>query len=409
MSNTAVSRHRVVRCFLVLFRTETAHDAVFKRAKRKKNYILDIMNSSPSEIEVHAQKHGIALKDVQLRAIESILSSKDTIVVAKTGYGKSLIFQVAINLINSTGVGTAVIVSPLVALMVDQCTAASRWGPSVVLGSAQTDQQAETHLEAYRYVFLSPEKLMQGGIQRELKRISKCISMIVIDECHCQIVWKDFRDAFAALPSAISEIFGNKRPPLLLMTATLPVHQQAQLLQEFSLGDKAQVFRASCDRENLSIQIINSDSESKTNQILGLCQKSKSKGNMTLIYVATPQECKDLLAKLQGQNTELRIAKYHGAGSKGSSTMQEDLEERKQALLLATSKGLDAMICTSAFAMGIDIPHIDTVIHVVPPRSLSEFAQQIGRAGRSGAASLEPLLNSPVSLILPASAHLLDS
>jgi RecQ family ATP-dependent DNA helicase len=367
----------------VLFRTKTAHEAVFKRARRKKNHILDIMNSSPSEIEAHAQKHGYTLKDVQLRAIESILSSKDTIVVAKTGYGKSLIFQVAISLINSTGVGTAVIVSPLVALMVDQCAAASRWGPSVVLGSAQTDQQAETHLEAYRYVFLSPEKLMQGGIQRELKRISKCISMIVIDECHCQIGWKDFRDAFAALPSVISDVFGNNRPPLLLMTATLPVHQQAQLSQEFSLGDKTQVFRASCDRENLSIQIMNSDS--KTKQILELCQKSKSEGNMTLIYVATPQECKDLLATLQGQTTDLRIAKYHGAGSKGSSTMQEDLEERKQALLLATSKGLDAIICTSAFAMGIDIPHIDTVIHVVPPRSLSEFAQQIGRAGRSGA------------------------
>ena len=57
-----------------------------------------------------------------------------------------------------------------------------------MLGSAQTDQQAQTHLEAYRYIFISPEKLMQGGIQRELKRISQFISMIVIDECHCQIV-----------------------------------------------------------------------------------------------------------------------------------------------------------------------------------------------------------------------------
>jgi RecQ family ATP-dependent DNA helicase len=362
---------------------EAVNAAVFKRARRKRNHMFDIMNSSSSEIKDHSQNHGYDLKDVQLRAIESILSSKDTIVVAKTGYGKSLIFQVAISLINSTGVGTAVIVSPLVALMVDQCTAASRWGPSVVLGSAQTDQQAQTRLEAYRYIFLSPEKLMQGGIQRELKRISQFISMIVIDECHCQIVWKDFRDAFAALPSTIAEVFGDNRPPLLLMTATLPVHQQTQLSQEFRLGVKTQVFRASCDRENLSIQIMNSDS--KTDQILELCQKSKSKGNMTLIYVATPQECKGLLASLQGQHTDLRIAKYHGAGSKGSSTMEQDLEERKQTLLLATSKRLDVIICTSAFGMGIDIPHIDTVIHVVPPRSLSEFAQQIGRAGRSGA------------------------
>jgi len=360
--------------------------AVFKPTRRKRNPIFDIMNSSSSEIKEHSQKHGYALKDVQLRAIESILSNKDTIVVAKTGYGKSLIFQVAISLINSTGVGSAVIVSPLVALMVDQCTAASRWGTSVVLGSAQTDQQAQTHLESYRYIFLSPEKLMQGGIQRELKRISKFISMIVIDECHCQIVWKDFRDAFAALPMAITDVFGEDRPPLLLMTATLPVDQQAQLSQAFSLGDKTQVFRASCDRDNLSIQIMNSDS--KTNHILELCQKSKSKGNMTLIYVATPQECKDLLALLHGQTTELRIAKYHGAGSKGSSSIEQDLAERKETLRQATSKLLDVVICTSAFGMGIDIPHIDCVIHVVPPRSLSEYAQQIGRAGRSGAPAL---------------------
>jgi superfamily II DNA or RNA helicase len=115
----------------VISHCERAHKAVntavFKRARRKRNRMFDIINSLSSEIKDHSQKHGYALKDVHLRAIESVLSSKDTIVVAKTGYGKSLIFQVAISLINSTGVGTAVMQASAELLDLCQKTNRARW------------------------------------------------------------------------------------------------------------------------------------------------------------------------------------------------------------------------------------------------------------------------------------------
>jgi superfamily II DNA helicase RecQ len=227
---------------------------------------------------------------------------------------------------------------------------------------------------------------MQTGIQRELKRISQNVSLIVIDECHCQISWQGFRDAFASLPQTIQSVFESSRPPLLLMTATLPSDQQTVLMRDFNLAQETNVIRVSCDRENLSIQIKNSNN--KNEDIMQCCLTSKSKGNMVLIYVATPQDCEKLLQSLSEKCTEygLSIRKYHGAGNKGSMQASDTdfLNERKETLRLAKSRQLDICICTSAFSMGIDIPHIDTVIHMFPPPSLAEYAQQIGRAGRNG-------------------------
>ena len=341
---------------------------------------------SENDIRQHSSKKGCQVKDAQLLAVQSILSKQDTIVVAKTGYGKSLIYQLAISLMNTVRVGSAVIVSPLVALMMDQANAAESWGPSVFLGSAQEDQQVQNRLENYRFIFLSPEKFMQTGIQRELKRISHNVSLIVIDECHCQISWQGFRDAFASLPQTIQSVFESSRPPLLLMTATLPSDQQTVLMRDFNLAQETNVIRVSCDRENLSIQIKNSNN--KNEDIMQCCLTSKSKGNMVLIYVATPQDCEKLLQSLSEKCTEygLSIRKYHGAGNKGSMQASDTdfLNERKETLRLAKSRQLDICICTSAFSMGIDIPHIDTVIHMFPPPSLAEYAQQIGRAGRNG-------------------------
>ena len=312
-------------------------------------------------------------------------------VLCSNSYGKSLIYQLAISLINTVGVGSAVIISPLVALMMDQANAAEPWGTSVFLGSAQTDHQVQNRLENYRFIFLSPEKFVQTGIQRELKRISQNVSLIVIDECHCKLSWQGFRDAFTTLPSIIQSVFESKRPPLLLMTATLPSEQQTALMSDFQLRQETKVIRVSCDRENLSIQIKNS--KNKNDDIIHYCLASKAKGNMVLIYVATPLDCKTLLQSLQEKCNEhnIRIRKYHGAGNKGSM-QAADADERKQTLHLATTRQLDVCICTSAFGMGINIPHIDTVLHTTVPRSIAELAQQIGRAGRNGCSATAVML-----------------
>ncbi len=368
---------------------------VFKRATRQQfelhpSQTRMSLSFSENDIKQHSSKKGCPVKDAQLLAVQSILSKQDTIVVAKTGYGKSLIYQLAISLMNTVRVGSAVIISPLVALMMDQANAAESWGPSVFLGSAQEDQQVQNRLESYRFIFLSPEKFMQTGIQRELSRISHNVSLIVIDECHCQISWQGFRDAFATLPQTIQSVFESSRPPLLLMTATLPSDQQTVLMRDFNLAQATNVIRVSCDRENLSIQIKNSNN--KIEDIMEYCRTSKSNGNMVLIYVATPQDCENLLQSLSEKCAEhgLSIRKYHGAGNKGRSkgsmkaSDTDFLNERKETLRLATSRQLDICICTSAFGIGIDIPHIDTVIHMFPLRSIAEFAQHIGRAGRNG-------------------------
>jgi ATP-dependent DNA helicase RecQ len=241
---------------------------------------------SRQSIREHAEKKGIQLKDVQLLSIENVLTKRDTLVIAKTGEGKSLIFQVASSLFNSTNSGIVIIVCPLVSLMMDQTRAAEVWGSAVFLGSAQEDRQAECHLESYRFIFMAPEKLQQASIQRELQRISKMIFLIVVDEAHTQVTWQGFRPAFSEIPAVLTNIFGDVRPTLLMMTATLPRAQQEQLSQSFQLSRDAQVFRVSCDRENLSIQIVNT--VDKISQLLQYARSSQAKRNLCLIYVATP-------------------------------------------------------------------------------------------------------------------------
>jgi superfamily II DNA helicase RecQ len=275
--------------------------------------------------------------------------------------------------------------------MMDQVRAAKKWGSAIFLGSAQDDKQAEFHLETYRFIFLAPEKLQQASIQRELQRISSMIFLFVVDEAHTQVTWQGFRPAFAEIPAVVRNIFGSQRPPLLMMTATLPSAQQEQLSQEFNLSKDAKVFRVSCDRDNLSIQIVQPIDINA--QLLHFARSSKSKGKLCLIYVATPKECQVLSAKLKEADEELHIRLYHGAGSSGKYS--SDLEEKSETLRLASDKKLDVCICTSAFGMGIDIPNIDCIIHLVPPRSLSEYAQQIGRAGRDGDSAIAVMMFHP--------------
>ena len=124
---------------------------------------------SKDQIKKFAQDKGFNLKDIQLLSIENVLKKKDTFVIAKTGIGKSLIFQVATSMFNTNGIGITIIVSPLIALMMDQVRAAAPYGSAVFLGSAQEDKQAECHLESYKFIFMAPEKLQQSNIQKELK------------------------------------------------------------------------------------------------------------------------------------------------------------------------------------------------------------------------------------------------
>jgi ATP-dependent DNA helicase RecQ len=356
---------------------------------------------SRQDIKAHADKFGIQLKDVQLHSIENVLAKRDTLVIAKTGEGKSLIFQVASSLFNSTHAGIVVIVCPLVSLMMDQTRAATVWGSAVFLGSSQPDKQAECHLESYRFIFMAPEKFQQASIQRELQRISKMIFLIVVDEAHTLVTWQGFRPAFSEIPAVLKNIFGDERPTLLMMTATLPKAQQELLSQSFQLSKDAQVFRVSCDRENLSIQIVNT--VEKISQLLQYARSSQAKRNLCLIYVATPMECQSLgnslkqadESSLSVSGSPLRIRLYHGAGSGASKVAGNDAEYRAETLRLATSKDLDVCVCTSAFALGIDIPNIDTVIHAGLPKSLSEYAQQIGRAGRDGNQAIAVMMFHP--------------
>jgi RecQ family ATP-dependent DNA helicase len=352
---------------------------------------------SKDQIKKFAQDKGFNLKDIQLLSIENVLKKKDTFVIAKTGIGKSLIFQVATSMFNTNGIGITIIVSPLIALMMDQVRAAAPYGSAVFLGSAQEDKQAECHLESYKFIFMAPEKLQQSNIQKELKRLAPLIFLIVIDEVHTQVTWQGFRPAFAEIPTVLQNVFDRQRPPLLMLTATLTNSQQAQLLNDFNISADTQTFRASCDRGNLSIQII--DASDKIAKLLEHARASQKKGNLCLIYVATPMDCQTICNKLKeadkDSQNKLRIRVYHGAGNSGKCQI---LDDRTETLQLATDKKLDVCICTSAFAMGIDIPNIDFVGHLMPPRSLADFAQQIGRAGRDGNEAVAVMLFHPSNI-----------
>lgn len=303
----------------------------------------------------------------QREVIETVLAGRDAVVLMPTGAGKSLCYQVPA-LIRP---GTAVVVSPLIALMRDQVQGLTQNGVrAACLNSSLTPAQArdvEAGLAAGRLdlLYVAPERLFMPGFLERLARIP--VALFAIDEAHCVSQWgHDFRPEYTRL----GELAGLFRGvPRLALTATADDMTRADIIHQLRL-DSARVFASGFDRPNIRYLVTLKD---RPEQQLQAFLRSRTPGEAGIVYRMSRKKVE---ATAQALSKEGFTALPYHAGL--SAAVREANQER-----FMREEGV-VMVATVAFGMGVDKPNVRFVAHVDPPTSLEAYHQETGRAGRDG-------------------------
>ncbi|MEU5883809.1 ATP-dependent DNA helicase RecQ [Spirillospora sp. NPDC047279] len=309
------------------------------------------------------------LRPGQGEAMEHLLRGRDVLVVMPTGSGKSAAYQVPAQLLD----GPTIVISPLIALQRDQMLVLARRnaGGAVAVNSAQPAGSSADSLEQVRagkaeYVFLAPEQLAKPEVVDRL--LAARPSLIAVDEAHCVSAWgHDFRPDYLQLGRVIERL---GHPPVIALTATASPPVREDIVAALGLRDVRQVIRG-FDRPNISLKVRRFADDGAKRR--ALAQDAASREGLGLVYVATRRDAETYAAELAGLG--MRAEAYH-AGMKASA--------RERVHGLFTGDGLDVVVATSAFGMGIDKPNVRYVLHTAPPESPDSYYQEIGRAGRDG-------------------------
>jgi ATP-dependent DNA helicase RecQ len=320
--------------------------------------------NTPKEI-LHQYWGYESFRSIQEEIIQSVLDGKDTLAILPTGGGKSICFQVPA-LIKE---GTCLVVSPLIALMIDQVERLNKLNISAkAIHTGLHADEIEDILDAcedgsLKFLYVSPERLNSVRFTERLADLP--ISMLAVDEAHCISQWGyDFRPSYLQIASIKPFL---KDVPTIALTASATPNVKDDIAEKLLLSDPSYFF-GSFVRENLSYQAVARDD--KINFIIQLLKKNPG---TSIIYCKTRRKAKevsDLLNQFQ-----LNSDFYHAG-------LSQELRNDKQ---LAWINGqIDCMVCTNAFGMGIDKSDVRLVVHVDVPDCLENYYQEAGRAGRDG-------------------------
>lgn len=311
-------------------------------------------------------------REGQYEAIEKALTNKRTLIVQKTGWGKSLVYFFCTKILRYSNKGVTFVISPLLTLMENQVESAEKMGlKCALLNSSTKDCRKEILLEIINdevdIVFITPETLFSEDVQTNLSRIN--IGLFVIDEAHCISDWgHDFRLQYSNISKVLQNI--PKNVPVLATTATANDRVVEDL--EKQLGQNVYVSRGSLIRKNLSIQILNlKDVASRYAWILENINKISGCG---IIYCLTQRDC-DYLVEFLKKNKVNAMSYY--------SRSKEDESLNIEALELFSKNEIKVLVATIKLGMGYDKGDISFVIHFQQPSNIVSYYQQIGRAGRN--------------------------
>lgn len=308
-----------------------------------------------------------AFRGQQASVIQHLLDGGDALVLMPTGGGKSLCYQVPA----LTRQGTAVVVSPLIALMEDQVRSLKQVGVRVgCLNSAMSIQdQRQTQHNLMRgeldLLYVAPERLLLPQLLETLKQIT--ISLFAIDEAHCVSQWgHDFRPEYLQLA-----ILGQHFPgvPRVALTATADRRTQREIIDRLALND-AKSFIDSFDRPNIFYRI--SQKRQAKQQLHAFILKDHPRES-GIVYCLSRKKVEELADWLN--NHGIRALPYHAGLPAAQRSQHQQLFHHEEGLI---------MVATVAFGMGVDKPDVRFVAHMDLPRSIEAYYQETGRAGRDG-------------------------
>jgi ATP-dependent DNA helicase RecQ len=323
----------------------------------------------------------------QEEVCQAAIAGRDLLLVMPTGAGKSLCYQLPAV---ARG-GTALVISPLIALMEDQASKLDELGLQVArihsgLDRGVARQACADYLnEKLQFLFIAPERLRVPGFVEMLAK--RQLALIAIDEAHCISQWgHDFRPDYRMLGEHLPLLRGEKAPtPVLALTATATPEVQADIVSQLRMQRPAK-FIHGFRRDNLAIEVVELPVPHRAATIAKLLADEARRP--AIVYAVSRKQAEMLAEELRGgtgKARKLAAAAYH-AGLDG--------ETRERVQRAFQQSELDVVVATIAFGMGIDKADIRTVIHAGLPATLEGYYQEIGRAGRDGGPSRTYLMHS---------------
>lgn len=313
-----------------------------------------------------------SFKGMQEDIIRTVLEGKDCFVIMPTGAGKSLCYQLPA-LISS---GTAIIISPLIALMKNQVDAIRGFGESDsvahFLNSSLTKTQAtkvknDVAQGRTKMLYVAPETLKKDETIDFLKSVG--VSFVAVDEAHCISEWgHDFRPEYRRIKQIVKEIDDI---PMMALTATATPKVQLDIQKNLNMQD-AIVFKSSFNRSNLYYEVLPKGSKAQTMKDM-ISVINKRKGKSGIVYCLSRKKTEEVADILQANG--ISALPYHAGLDAKTRGINQDkflMEE------------IDVIVATIAFGMGIDKPDVRFIIHYDVPKSLEGYYQETGRSGRDG-------------------------
>jgi len=331
-----------------------------------------------------------ALRPFQREAIDALLSPPGRVLlVAPTGGGKSLCYELPAIALE----GTALVVSPLVALMEDQVRGlVARGIPATFFASTLSAEENGRRLAAlrrgaYKLAYAAPERLGHAGFMSALSTAGT--SLVAIDEAHCIAQWgHDFRPDYLRIGEALAAL---RAPRTIACTATATRATRAEIVRQLGWDpQRVTTIARGFFRKNLRLGVTRvRGAREALSEVRRALAEGLAEGGAGLVYASTRRSAEAIGAALRASGWDAPV--YHGGTSAAErGRISEAFAARRTRVLVATN----------AFGMGVDRPDVRIVVHAEPPGSLEAYYQEVGRAGRDGALSRGLLLVAPKDLAL---------